>query len=119
MNIESWARAFVAEIYKPISEATKDMMEAMQMDNFADNEERNQIVAKVESSVTSIDVTKEMFNNAYFNAQLPAIVLDAFMVLFTKRSECIYEAHADANSTRTRDPYVKRKGCLFFSTLIS
>ena len=47
MNIESWARAFVAEIYKPISEVTKDMMEAMQMYNFADNEEHNQIVAKV------------------------------------------------------------------------
>jgi spore cortex formation protein SpoVR/YcgB (stage V sporulation) len=119
MNIESWTRAFVAEIYKPISEVTKDMMEAMQMYNFADNEEHNQIVAKVGSSVTSIDVAKEMFNNAYVNAQPPAIVLDVFMVLFTKRSECIYEAHADANSTRTRDPYVKRKGCLFFSTLIS
>jgi len=64
MNIESWTRAFVAEIYKPISEVTKDMMEAMQMYNFADNEEHNQIVAKVGSSVTSIDVAKEMFNNA-------------------------------------------------------
>jgi hypothetical protein len=101
---------FFAEIYKPISEVTKDMMEAMQMYNFADNEEHNQMSAKVGSSVTSIAVAKEMFNNAYVNAQPPAIVLDVFMVLFTKRSECIYEAHADANSTRTRDPYVKHKG---------
>ena len=84
------------------------------MHNFADNEENNQIVTTVESLVTSIDVAKEMFNNAYFNAQLPTIVLDAFMVLFTKRSDRICEAHADVNSNRTRNPYVKRKGCLFF-----
>jgi len=45
---------------------------------------------------------------------LPAKVLDAFMLLFTKRDERICEAHADVNSTRTRNPYVKRKGCLFF-----